>query len=113
MNSEKLYKRRQAIVEHPFGTIKLQWGFSYIITKKYIKRAESDFGFTMTAYNLRRIINIIGRKKLQTYLEGIFSVLCSEIAHLKLFLNLINQILKRTMKNPKILNLLQKPFNCL
>ncbi|MDI9537402.1 MAG: IS1182 family transposase, partial [Bacteroidota bacterium] len=40
LNSEKLYKRRQAIVEHPYGTIKRQWGFNYIITKKYIERAE-------------------------------------------------------------------------
>jgi hypothetical protein len=98
-------------VEHPYGTIKRQWGFNYIITKKYIERAEADFGFAMTAYNLRRIINIIGRKKLQTYLEGIFSVFCSEFARLKLFLNQINQLLKLTMKNPKILNLLLKPSN--
>jgi hypothetical protein len=45
------YKRRQAIVEHPYGTIKRQWGFSYIMTKKSIKRASADVGFMMTAYN--------------------------------------------------------------
>ncbi|RIH62701.1 IS1182 family transposase [Mariniphaga sediminis] len=109
--NKQLYRKRQQIVEHPYGTIKRQWGFNYIITKKYIERAEADFGFAMTAYNLRRIINIIGRKKLQTYLEGIFSVFCSEFARLKLFLNQINQLLKLTMKNPKILNLLLKPSN--
>lgn len=109
--NKQLYRKRQQIVEHPYGTIKRQWGFNYIITKKYIERAEADFGFAITAYNLRRIINIIGRKKLQTYLEGIFSVFCSEFARLKLFLNQINQLLKLTMKNPKILNLLLKPSN--
>jgi len=72
LNSEKLYKRRQAIVEHPYGTIKRQWGFNYIITKKYIERAEADFGFIMTAYNLRRIINIVGMKRLWEYMEAIF-----------------------------------------
>jgi hypothetical protein len=106
LGSEKLYKRRQAIVEHPFGTIKRQWGFNYIITKRYIKRAEADFGFTMTAYNLRRIINIIGTKKLQTYLEDIFSILYSKFVHFKLFLRPINQIRKLIMKNPGILYLL-------
>ena len=31
---EHLYKRRQAIVEHHYGTLKRQWWFSYILTKK-------------------------------------------------------------------------------
>jgi len=54
------YRQRQAIVEHPYGTIKRQWGFSYIMTKKTIKRAEADAGLIFTVYNLRRLINIIG-----------------------------------------------------
>ena len=58
--NEKLYKQRQAIVEHSFRTIKRQLGFNYIITKRYIERASADFGFVMTVYNLRRIINILG-----------------------------------------------------
>lgn len=97
-NSQKLYKRRQAIVEHPFGTIKRQWGFNYIITKKYIKRAEADFGFIMTAYNLRRIINIVGMKRLREYMASIFSVLCSVFNRFKLFLNQLNRIRNKTTK---------------
>jgi len=96
--SEKLYKRRQAIVEHPFGTIKRQWGFNYIITKKYMKRAEADFGFIMTAYNLRRIINTIGISKLLAMTGSFFSVLCSEIDLLKLFLSQRNRIQYKTIK---------------
>ena len=96
--SEKLYKRRQAIVEHPFGTIKRQWGFNYIITKKYIERAEADFGFIMTAYNLRRIINIVGIKRLKKYIRSIFHDLCSVFGLLKLFLSHRNQILYKTIK---------------
>jgi transposase len=103
--NKQLYRKRQQIVEHPYGTIKRQWGFNYIITKKYIERAEADFGFIMTAYNLRRIINIIGMHKLGKYLESIFRLFCFKINLFKLFLNHINQILKRTMKNPGILNL--------
>ena len=30
----EVYKKRQSIVEHPYGTIKRQWGFNYVITKK-------------------------------------------------------------------------------
>jgi hypothetical protein len=66
---EQLYKRRQAIVEHPYGTIKRQWGFSYILTKKGISRASSDVGFMFIAYNLRRIGNILTRDRLKEYLR--------------------------------------------
>lgn len=68
-NNKEYYKKRQAIVEHPYGTIKRQWGFSYIITKKYIKRAKADVGLMFIAYNLRRIINSIDKKVLSTYLR--------------------------------------------
>jgi len=66
---EHIYKRRQAIVEHPYGTIKRQWGFSYILTKKGISRASSDVGFMFIAYNLRRIGNILTRDRLKEYLR--------------------------------------------
>lgn len=67
----KLYKRRQAIVEHPYGIIKRQWGFYYIMTKKTIKRASADVGMIFTAFNLRRLINIIGKNEFKKYLEGL------------------------------------------
>lgn len=70
-NNNTTYKRRQAIVEHPYGTIKRQWGFSYITTKKYIKRASSDVGLMFVAYNIRRIINILGKNELKKYLEQV------------------------------------------
>ena len=53
---EHLYKRRQTIIEHPYGTLKRQWGFSYILTKKGMNRASSDVGLCLVAYNLRRIV---------------------------------------------------------
>jgi transposase len=71
---EHLYKRRQTIVEHPFGTIKRQWGFSYILTKKGMDRASSDVGFIFIAYNLRRIMNILTRDRLKEYLRVLLSL---------------------------------------
>ena len=65
------YRKRQAIVEHPYGTIKRQWGFSYIITKKGKNRASADIGLIFTAYNLRRIINILGFKTMRDYLKAL------------------------------------------
>ena len=68
-NNPEIYKQRQAVVEHPFGTMKRQWGFDYIMTKKTKSRASSDVGLIFTAYNLRRLINIIGISKLGAYLR--------------------------------------------
>jgi hypothetical protein len=31
---ELLYKRRQTIIEHPYGTLKRQWEFIYILPKR-------------------------------------------------------------------------------
>lgn len=77
------YRQRQAIIEHPYGTIKRQWGFSYIITKKYIKRAEADVGLMFTAYNLRRIINLIGFEALESYLRELLSIIFATIFALR------------------------------
>jgi transposase len=61
----ELYRRRQAIVEHPFGTIKRQWGFDHILSKKGKKRASADVGFIFIAYNLKRILSLMGKKGFQ------------------------------------------------
>lgn len=70
-HNKHLYRRRQSIVEHPYGTLKRQWGFSYIMTKQGINRATSDVGLMFIAYNFRRIINILGKDALKRYLESI------------------------------------------
>jgi transposase len=81
LEKEHLYKRRQAIAEHPYGTLKRQWGFNYILTKKGINRASSDVGFMLIAYNLRRIGNILTREVLKEYLKmlvySVFSISAS------------------------------------
>lgn len=71
------YKRRQAIIEHTYGIIKRQWGFYFISTKKGIKRASADVGLMFTAFNLRRLINILdknGFKKFLKELAFVFSL---------------------------------------
>jgi transposase len=79
------YRRRQAIVEHPYGTIKRQWGFSYIMTKKTIKRASADVGLIFTAYNFRRILNIIGKEAFRRFQTLFFKLFSSFLASLEPF----------------------------
>lgn len=69
--NKELYRKRQAIVEHPYGVIKRQWDFYYIMTKKTIKHAAADVGLIFTAYNLRRIFNMVDQNLLKEYLKSI------------------------------------------
>lgn len=69
-NYRELYKKRQSIIEHNYGTIKRQWNFHFILTKKGIERAASYVGFMFTAYNLRRLMNLIDKNDLKKYLQG-------------------------------------------
>jgi len=73
-NNLNLYRKRQAIVEHPYGVIKRQWDFYYIMTKKTMSHATADVGIIFTAYNLRRLFNLIPQKALKAYLEQLFQI---------------------------------------
>lgn len=86
LEKEHLYRRRQAIVEHPYGTIKRQWGFSYILTKKGKARAGSDVGFMLIAYNLRRIGNILTANVLREYLMILSAAFLGILSLLETFL---------------------------
>ena len=90
LENSQLYQKRQAIVEHPYGTIKRQWGFNYIITKKGIEHASADVGLIFSAYNLRRLISIVGLNQLKIHLKE----LCA----------LINLIISTLKAKPALLN---------
>ncbi|WP_022826909.1 hypothetical protein [Flavobacterium antarcticum] len=68
-NNYETYRRRQAIVEHPYGVIKRQSDFYYIMTKKTIKHASADVGLIFTAYNLKQIFNLVDLNMLKIYLK--------------------------------------------
>ena len=50
---------RRTIVEHPFGTIKRAFNQGYLLLKGF-RKVKGEVGFTMLAYNMRRVINIFG-----------------------------------------------------
>ena len=54
---------RKQTVEHPFGTIKAWMGMSHFKTKT-LKRVSTEMSLHVLAYNLTRMINIIGVKPL-------------------------------------------------
>jgi len=54
---------RKSTVEHPFGTIK-SWMGSTHFQMKSIKRVGAEMSLHVLAYNLKRVINILGTKQL-------------------------------------------------
>lgn len=57
------YRLRQAIVEHPFGTIKRIWGAYYFLTKRKVS-VTAEVALCFLAYNLRRAINVLGTEEI-------------------------------------------------
>jgi hypothetical protein len=104
LEKEQLYKRRQAIVEHPYGTLKRQWGFSYILTKKGKSRASSDVGLMFIAYNLKRIANILTRDQLREYLQILLSLFLTILDLIRDHLRQSDDLLYQTSFNLAKLN---------
>ena len=56
-------KRRKAIVEHPFGTIKHSMDQGYFLTKG-LANVRTEASLSVLAYNMKRAINILGVERL-------------------------------------------------
>ena len=50
---------RKKLVEHPFGTMKRAFNQGYLLLKG-LGKVVGEVGFTMLAYNMRRVFNILG-----------------------------------------------------
>ncbi len=61
-NPDKIKLRKQ-LVEHPFGTIKHSWNHSYFLTRGF-KKVSGEMALSVLAYNMKRVMNIIGIKEL-------------------------------------------------
>ncbi len=57
--NKELYRKRQEIVEHPFGTIKRTLGFTYFLTRGKANVRTENF-LHVLIYNIKRLLNILG-----------------------------------------------------
>jgi transposase len=69
------YRQRQSIVEHPFGTIKRQWGYSYTLLKG-LEKVGGEFDIICLCYNMRRSVSILGVMGLIERLKACFFGIC-------------------------------------
>ncbi|MCZ2248984.1 MAG: transposase [Bacteroidia bacterium] len=65
----QLYRKRQEINEHIFGTIKRVWGY-YYTNLKGLKKVNGEWSLIMLVYNMKRTINILGFEELMQKLHA-------------------------------------------
>jgi hypothetical protein len=65
---EKMRQRRET-VEHPFGTMKARMGATHFLTKT-LPKVATEMALSVLAYNLTRVMNIVGVKPLITAIEA-------------------------------------------
>jgi hypothetical protein len=61
--------RRATVVEHPFGTLKAWMGHTHFLTKT-LPRIRTEMGLHVLAYNMKRMMAIMGTKTLLAAMRG-------------------------------------------
>lgn len=56
-------RQRRETVEHPFGTMKARMGATHFLTKT-LPKVAAEMALSVLAYNLTRVMNIVGTKPL-------------------------------------------------
>jgi transposase len=67
-NPDAMRQRRET-VEHPFGTIKMRLGTTHFLMKR-LANVKTEMALSVLAYNLTRVMNIIGTKPLIAAIEA-------------------------------------------
>ena len=61
-NPQAMRQRRET-VEHPFGTIKARMGATHFLMKT-LPKVATEMALSVLAYNLTRVLNIVGMRPL-------------------------------------------------
>ncbi len=62
-------RRRRETVEHPFGTLKMRMGATHFLMKT-LPKVASEMALHVLAYNLTRVMNIVGIKPLMAAIRA-------------------------------------------
>ena len=63
----KLVRRRSAVVEHPFGTLKCRAGYLHFLVRGFDK-VRGEWSLMALCYNFTRVLNILGFDRFVAYL---------------------------------------------
>lgn len=64
----EIIKKRKAIIEHIFGIIKSVWGYGTLLMRQ-MKNIKAEIALMSLTYNIRRVITIVGVKRLTEHLN--------------------------------------------
>ena len=67
-NPQAMRSRRET-VEHPFGTIKVRMGATHFLMKT-LPKVATEMALSVLAYNLTRVMNIVGIKPLMAAIRA-------------------------------------------
>ena len=62
-------RRRRETVEHPFGTIKAWMGTTHFLMRR-LRNVRTEMALSVLAYNLTRVMNIIGIRPLMAVIRA-------------------------------------------
>jgi transposase len=66
---KQMLRLRRMLIEHPFGTMKRAFNQGYVLLKG-LRKVKGEVGFTMLAYNMRRVINVVGVGRLVSLIKA-------------------------------------------
>lgn len=58
-----IYKQRRCIVEHPFGTVKRSFGYSFFL-RRQMDNVDAEASSMFIAYNFKRLLSMFSTQKL-------------------------------------------------
>ena len=65
---------RRSTAEHPFGTLKAWMGATHFLTKT-LERVSTEMSLHVLAYNLKRVINLVGVESLTDAIRELLNYL--------------------------------------
>jgi DDE family transposase len=69
--ADELMRRRSALVEHPFGTIKCRAGYRHFLVRGFDK-VRGEWSLMALCYNFTRVLNILGFKRFMARIAKAF-----------------------------------------
>ena len=68
-NNPHAMRQRRATAEHPFGTLKMRMGATHFLMKR-LSKVATEMALHVLAYNLTRVMNIIGIQPLMAAIRA-------------------------------------------
>jgi len=62
-SNNKIISKRKEIIEHPFGTLKRNLGYTYFM-QRGLEKVKTEFNFMCFIYNFKRVLNMFTVKRL-------------------------------------------------